>query len=243
MNMKRTALTAFMLLTLTALPVHAEELLPKPDDHVSFNLAAEDWVTTKTARVMVGVEAAVGDSNAGSMREDMMKAVNDLAKTDWRLVSFNRSLDQTGLERWSAMFESRLPENELSGLAERAKKAGKAGLQLSVGGIDFSPTLDEMEAARATLRAKIYKQANEQLTALNATLPGRTYRISGIDFSGEAGGPPPMPFVARGKMMPMMASAAVSSEAAGPAERSEKITLSAEVTLATAPVPAAGTGK
>lgn len=237
--MKRTALAALMLLALTAFPARADDLLPKPDDHVSFNLAAEDWVTTKTARVMISVEAAVGDSNAGSMREDMMKAVNDLAKTDWRLVAFNRSLDQTGLERWSAMFESRLPENELSGLAERAKKAGKAGMQLSVAGIDFSPTLDEMEAARAGLRAKIYKEASEQLATLNATLPGRTYRISAIEFSGEAGGPPPMPFVARGMMKPMAMMANADGAASAPAERSEKITLSAEVTLATAPVAGA----
>jgi hypothetical protein len=172
------------------------------------------------------------------MREDMMKAVSDLAKTDWRLVSFNRNLDQTGLERWSAVFEARLPENELSGLAERAKKAGKAGLQLSVAGVDFSPTLDEMEAARAALRAKIYKQANDQLTALNTSLPGRGYRIALIDFSGEEGVPPPMPMVARGMMKSnvMMGAAAPAPMAEQPAERSERITIAAEVTLAAPPV-------
>ncbi len=86
----------------------------------------------------------------------MTKAVNNLAKADWRLTSFNRSEDQTGLERWSATFEARLPETDLNGLAETAKKISKAGMQLTIADIDFSPTLEEMETARAGLRTQVY---------------------------------------------------------------------------------------
>ena len=229
---------ALLFALLMPLRAHAEEMtmMPKPDDRVVFDISAEDWVTTKTARVTAHVEAAVSGGNAGSMRADMMKAVDDLAKADWRLVSFNRGQDQTGLERWSASFEARLTENDLGGLADKAKRLSKAGMQLGVASIDFSPTLDETEAARAAVRAHIYKSANDQLAALNAAMPGRGYRISSINFTGDSGAN----YAARNGFAVSMAAADSSAQAApAPMERSEKVTLTARITLAANPAPEA----
>lgn len=206
--------------------------MDRPDDRLVFDLSAEDWVMTKTARVTVNVEAAVSGNTAGTMRADMLKAVNELVKGDWRLTSFTRSEDQTGLERWSASFESRVPENQLNGLNENAKKLSKAGMQLSVVNVDFSPTLDEMEAARAALRTQIYKQVSEQLAATNNAMPGRNYRVALVSFTGDDGMPQPRFMKARAAEMTMMANAAPASP---PMERSEKITLTARVIFATAP--------
>jgi hypothetical protein len=212
---------------------------PRPDDRVIFNLSAEDWVTTKTAHVEVNVDAAVSGAGAATARGDMLKAVGDLAKADWRLTSFTRSQDQTGLERWSAIFEARLPESELGGLGDAARKVSKAGMQVSIGNIDFTPTLDEMETARSGLRAQIYKLASEQLTALNGSLPGRNYRIALVDFTSDDEEEPPMPQVFHGpiRAMAMANGAAPQPEApsAAPIERAEKITLTAHVVLATTP--------
>jgi hypothetical protein len=234
--MKRFLLIAlFMLASFTA--TRAEEMA-RPDDRVIFDVSGEDWVMTKTAHVGVNVEAAVSDKNAGTMRADMIKAVNDLAKGDWRLTNFSRSQDSTGLERWSATFESRLPESELTGLGDSVKKLSKAGMQLSIGDIDFSPTLDEMEAARGILRTKLYKEANDQLAALNSALPGRSYRIAMINFAGgmDEPGPVPMPRVVRGQANMMMATAAMSpAPSAPPMERAEKITLNARIVFAALP--------
>lgn len=222
---------AFLLITPLA---YADDI--KPDDSVVINLAAEDWVTTKTARVVVGVEAAVTAQTTGTARADMQKAVNDLAKGDWRLTSFNRTQDQTGLERWSAQYEARLPEAQLGGLNDGAKKASKPGMQLSVFTIDFSPTLEERQTAQNTLRTQIYKMANDQLAALNAALPGRGYRIAMIEF-GSTGMP-----VAYAEPMAMkrgmVAAAPMMADAAGgePAmERAEKATIAARVVFAALP--------
>jgi predicted secreted protein len=228
----RPLLLPVLLAALLFAPIaHAEEA-PKPDDHVVLDISAEDWVTTKTARVAVSVEAAVNAATSGTMRADMIKAVNSLAAADWRLTSFNRSQDQTGMERWSANFEARLPETALGGISDSAKKLSKAGMQLSVGDIDFSPTLDEVEAVRSTLRTQLYKKAADQLTALNSALPGRAYRIAGIDFSGgdNMGAVPRM---MRAQMA--MASNGSSSSDAAAVERSEKIRMMAHIVLATAP--------
>lgn len=226
-------LGSFLLST----PGFAQDMaIPKMDDRVIFDLSGEQWVMTKTAHVIIGVEASVSGTNAGNMRGDMIKAVNDLSKGDWRLTSFNRSQDQTGLERWSAQFEARLPEAQLNGLQDAAKKLSKAGMQLSVNDINFSPSLDEMEAARGVLRTQIYKTANEQLVALNAALPGRNYRIALVNFDSSNEEPTPMPRVVRGQANMMMAMAEAPKAAAPtPIERAEKISLTARVVFATSP--------
>jgi uncharacterized protein YggE len=235
--MMRFLFTLFVSMMCFGFAAQAEEM-PRMEDHVMLDLSAEDWVTTKTAHVTVNVEAAVNSTNAGTARGEMLKSVNDLVKTDWRLTAFNRSEDQTGLERWSATFEARVPEAQLSGLGEAVKKLSKAGMQLSVGNIDFSPTLEEMESARAALRTQIYKQAGEQLAALNTAIPGRNYRIALINFTGEDPVPVPMPHVVRGVNMAAMASAMpVMAGASGSpsVERAEKVNLTARVMFAAVP--------
>jgi len=234
--LSRLMLTSLLALSLAA-PALAEEMA-KPDDTVTFDLTNEDWVTTKTAHVTLDVEASVSATNAGTMRSDMIKAVNDTAKGDWRLVAFNRNQDQTGMERWSVNFDARLPENALGGLADTAKKASKPGMQISVGAIDFSPTLEETEASRAALRTHILKEASDQLAALNSTLPGRSYRIAQITFDTDGGVTPPMPVPMMHRRM-LMATSAMPNEPPTPAEppleQSQKITLTAHVTYAALP--------
>jgi predicted secreted protein len=224
-------LTALFFALFLSAPVLADE--PKPDDTVSFDLSAEDWVAAKTAHVTLNVEAAVSAANAGAMRADMIRSVNDAAKADWKVTGFNRAQDQTGMERWSAVFEARLPETDLNGLAESVKKASKAGMQITVGDIDFNPTLDEIETARAGLRAHIFKDAGEQLVALNASLPGRGYRIAQINFDAA-----PMPMFARPMNRVMMASAASAlspNDTASSPDHAQKIVLTAHVVFAALP--------
>lgn len=223
------------------LPAWAEEAA-KPDDSVSFDLSAEDWVVTKTAHVAIDVEAAVSAASAGSMRADMAKAVNDAAKSDWRLTSFTRTQDQTGLERWSVVFDSRLPEAALNGLSDAVKKASKAGMQMTVGAIDFTPTLDETEAARTGLRAHLVKEAEDQLAALNASVPGRNFRLAQITFDSSMA-PQAMPMLARNAIAPraMMASAMQAPmtpsrpESDGQPDTAQKLVVDAHITYAAVP--------
>jgi len=228
--LSRRLLLASLLVLSFAAPALAEE--PKPDDAVSFDLSAEDWVTTKTAHVTLDAEAAVSAATAGTMRADMMKAVNDAAKADWKLTGFNRTQDQTGLERWSVNFDARLPEADLNGLADAVKKASKAGMQITVGDVDFSPTLDETETVRAALRAHILKEASDQLATLNTSLPGRSYRISQINFESTV--TPMFARPMRGKMM-AMAAMAPAPEAAPSPDHAQKITLTAHIVFAALP--------
>jgi len=233
--MQRSLLFVLALIGLFAFEARAEGF--KPDDRVEFDVSAEDWVTTKSAHVTASVEAAVSANAAATMRAEMMKAIGELAKGDWRLTSFNRNQDQTGLEHWSAIFEARLPESDLGPLNDNAKKLSKPGMQLSVIGIDFTPTLEEMETARGALRQQIYKIANDQLNSLNATLPGRGYRIALINFTTSEDEATPMPRLLKGRAAAPGIAMAMGPEAApaAPIERSEKVTLEARIVLATTP--------
>ncbi len=241
----RAALFLFSILLPTALWAGD---LPKPDDVVSVNLMTEGWVQAKAARIMVSVNAAVVGDKASGTRDAMIKAVSDLApKTEWRLTSFNRGQDQTGIEQWSATFEARLPEAELGGIHQKAKAASKAGMQLAVQDIDFTPTLAEFEAVRAELRKTLLSQASKELDSVNAAYPDRNFRISQITFGGAR--PvmqPQVMMMKRGMAMaseaspsPMMMEGGMTSN--GSMETSQKIDLNAMVTFAAiAPVASAG---
>jgi len=241
-----SALALVLFLALSPVSAHAEGV--KPDDTVSFDLSAESWVSTKSAQVTLNVAAAVSSSNAGSTRTNMAKAVDDVVKADWRLTSFNRMQDPTGMERWSASYEARIPENNLNGLAEKAKALSKTGMQLTIGQIDFSPTLEETQTALSQLRTEIYKQANEQLTTLNTSIPARGYRIASITFNGQQRHPMFMEQNMRvakamrstGSSLMSPASDDASTESASMA-RAEKLVLTAQITLAAEPKAPAAT--
>lgn len=207
-------------------PVFADA--PKPDDTVTFDLYAEGWVTTKTADVTLAVEAAVtGAQTESALRTAMADAAAHIAKADWRMTGFNRTQDPSGLEHWSAVFEARLPEADLAGLRDKAKKMSKPGLQIEVASIAFTPTLDETETTASQLRADAYKKINAQLATLNAALPGRAYRIAQIDFSRLS--------TASAAPRPMLMAAKAMTNDDLPLERAQKISLHARVVFAALP--------
>ncbi len=240
--MKKAALLTLMALfafsASSAWPPAAWADEVRPDDQVVFDLSTEGWVTTKTALVSLSVEAAVtAQGSEGSLRAAMQNAVTGVARGDWRLTSFNRMQDQTGLERWSAAYEARLPEEDLSGIQDKVKRVSKPGMQIRVINIAFNPTLEETETEQAALRTNLYKKANEQLASLNAALPGRNFRIGLIDFTNQAVMRPQRQYMAINKAM--AEDSVAPSTGVGSLERAQKLTLKAHVVMMATP-PAAG---
>lgn len=205
----------FLLLsTLAPLSARADDAQPI-QDNVTLELRAETWITTARALVQVNIVAAGDAANAATIREEIAKALNELVSdTKWRPVSLNRSQDEAGLERWYATYEGRIPESQLAGLADKAKKSSRAGLQFTIAGVQFTPEMKEVEAARSALRVDIYKQVQEELNKLNQAFPGRDFRVAGVQFSA-AGQSPVMPMMAgRAQMKTMMMNAQMAEMAA-----------------------------
>ncbi|WP_114394911.1 hypothetical protein [Oleisolibacter albus] len=234
--MRRTLLPLALVAGLTVSVPALAQMAPPVLDTVSLTLSAEDWVKSETALVTLVVDAAGNGTDAGTLRGDLVKVAGAVAdKADWRIVRLDRVPDQAGLDRWQAGLQARLPEAQLSNLAERTKKASRPGLQVRVGAVAFDPTLAEMEAAKGALRDQLYRRVNEELAKLKTAFPDRDFRVGGVDFMEYE---PPQPVPA-----PMMRATAVESFAKADAVQGgvqEKLRITARVTLsafAKAPAP------
>lgn len=233
------ALAAFalagVLTAAPAVPALAQAGLPPPvvEDQVTLSLTVEDWVRSETAKVALTVDAAGQGTEAATLRDELAKAARAVAdKADWRIVSLVRQPDNAGLDRWHAVIEARLPEAQLANLGDRVKKASRPGLQVQVGGVDFEPTLAEIEAARGELRARVYKQVDAELDRLKAAFPDRAYRVGRIDF-GEEFMPMPEP---RHTPVAVMAEVGGAAPAVGPGVQ-DRLRLTARVALSAFAVP------
>ena len=62
---------------------------------VTLQLHAEQWVTTQTALVSVGINASVTDQGIEKVQGEVMKKLNQLANSNtWHIVSFSRQQDK-----------------------------------------------------------------------------------------------------------------------------------------------------
>lgn len=225
---------ALAILLAAAQPTRAQVVVPPPviEDQVTLSLSVEDWVRTESAKVSLVVDAAGQGAEAATLRDELVKVARGIAdKADWRIVALDRQPDSAGLDRWRAVLEARLPEAQLANLADRAKKASRPGLQVQIGAVEFDPTLAELEAARGTLRANIYRQVNAELERLKQAFPDRAFRVGRVDFAEEVV-TVPEPKYAR-TMMAEAAGAPMPVQAGV----QDKLILTARVTLSSFAAP------
>lgn len=218
-----------ILSAVTAIGQAQAQAADMPRDEIVLQLAAEDWVETKTARVVAAADVAIAGESRASVRDRMLDALKKLSPdADWRLSQFARSQDSAGLERWRVTAEARLPEKSLGGLDDRAKSLSQPGLQLRIATTQFTPTLGEREATLAKLRATLYAQAKAEAEQAAKTWPDRAYRVARVDFQ-QIG--MPMARMAAQEAMPMAAAGGASFAAGDDLAVAQKLTLQATVTL------------
>jgi len=163
---------------------------------VRLSLTEEAWVPAETARVLATVQAAVDPQTAGTLRREILTLLRRLVPEEtedpdrvWRITSAVLERDPSGLERWRLQAEIRTPEARLPGLHERARALSKPGLSLTVA-LDWTPSLREVEAARARAREALYRRAQAEAARLNATL-GARYRVGELHLDVEESRPLP----------------------------------------------------
>lgn len=221
---------ALLLAILMAPPLAAQPMHHQQQrDEIVLHLTAEGWVETKTARVVAVADVAIAAENRNAVRDRMMASLKKLSPdAEWRIGEFVRTEDSAGLERWRVSAEARLPESALGGLDERAKSLSQPGLQLRIQAVQFTPTLEEREAALALLRNQLYEKAKEEAARVAKLWPERNFRVARINV-GEAGRRP----MARRAEQTMAAMPAPAAEAnAGDAVAvAQKLVLRALVTL------------
>lgn len=230
--MKKTFVLALGLLAASSAwaDVSLEPLLNK----VSLQLSAEQWVTTKTALTSIVVNAAVSGQGIERIQNDVVQKLNQIAKADWHLISFDRQLDRSGLESIQITAQARLPQNELAGLRDKTKSISKPGETFTLDSVQFTPSDDEIRAANISLRSNIYSQAKAEIDALNKVYPDQKYYLHQIDLLV----PPPVMPVARNMMVRFSAQnmpTADISAAAPNLSVGNKVQMQATVVLAAMP--------
>jgi hypothetical protein len=199
---------------------------------VTLQLQAQQWVTTKTALVYVGVNSAVADQGIGNVQADVLNKLKQLSdKDEWHVVSFNRQLDQSGLERVQISAQARLPQSELSGLRDKAKKISKPGETYTIDNVLFTPSDDEVQQANTSLRNNLYQQAKAEIETLNKTYSDQKYYLYSIDFGGN-------PIVSPAPMQEnamYMEKSMATARVAAPVAVGNKAQLQATVVIASMP--------
>lgn len=159
---------------------------------IILQLQNEQWVTTNTAEVVIGIDATLDKLGLLQARDDILKKLATLAKADWHLTDFNQMQNESGLEQLHVAATARVPEALLTNLRDQAKTLSKPGLTFHVLAINFSPSLAEMENAKAILRSELYTIAQDEVIRLNKVSHDQKYIIHSINFA-EAQPLPPVP--------------------------------------------------
>jgi hypothetical protein len=199
-------------------------------DEIGLDIKAEGWVETTTARVIAVVDASLSAEQVGEARAGLRRVLQELApEAQWHITGFSRAQDPSGLEQWRVEAETRLPEAALGTLNETARALSRPGRKVRIAGIDFTPTMAEMEAALSALRQELYASAEAELARVRAQWPDRDYRIHRIDVAPEGTIPAPRLLTMRAEASYEMASAGGGGDFAV----SRKLMLAATVVLAT----------
>lgn len=209
-------------------PVWADSNLEPLLNQVSLQFSAEQWVTTKSAVVTVGVNASVSDSGIEKLQSEVLSKLNQISnKGEWHIVSFNRNQDQSGLERIQISAQARLVTADLNGLRDKAKAISKPGETFTIDNVEFSPSADELRAANTALRNDIYQQIRTELTDINKFYPESKYYLHNVNFLNEVI-PQPM-------AMYKVANGASEASRASNLAVGDKLKITATVVLAAAP--------
>lgn len=198
---------------------------------VIFRLSAEQWVATKSALVTIGVSSAVTDKKLDALQDNVLKKLGELsAQSEWHITDFDRSLDQSGLEKVQISAQSRLPFAVLSDLRNKTKAMSKPGETYTLDSVQFTPSEADIRAANVLLRENIYQQTKDEMDRVSKTY-NEKYYVHDVNFvDAIVIAPLTQNMYMQNKMAMTAASPANNSMAV-----SDKIILTAVVTLSSMP--------
>lgn len=180
--MKQLVALIFCLISFSAF-AQVDNVISPPVNTVSLQLQAQQWVQAKTAKVSVEVNAALNNEKLSNVYSNIRQNLNRLApQADWHITQFNRSQDNTGLEKVTVEAEVRLPQNALTNIRDQAKAISQPGATYTINDIAFSPSFTEIQAAKSALRVQIYQQALNEVNQLNKIYVGEHFYLHQLNF-------------------------------------------------------------
>lgn len=227
-------LSSIIIFVSTSFPVSANVNLAPLLNKVTLQFQNEQWVTTQTALVNVVINATLNDQDIGSLQSSVLDKLKKLSnKNEWHILSLNRQLDQSGLEKVQIQAQARLQQSELSNLRNKAKELSKPGETFSVSDISFAPSDEEIQKANSELRMALYQKAKNEIDILNKVYPDQKYYLYSIDFMPLF--PTPSPVGATLYGMGEVAAKSMMSRIPPSVNIGNKIQLQATVVIASMP--------
>lgn len=180
---KFIGLIALLLLSFGSL---AEEQKAPSLNTVQLQMTSEAWVKTNTAKVIIAIDATLNQEQLANIHSQILANLRKISdKTDWHIMQFERSKDQSNLERLQVVAEARISETELAQISKRVEAVNKPGVAYRVANIEFTPSLAEIEQVRAELRNNLYEQIKAELANLNKIYPEVHYFVHNVTFKED----------------------------------------------------------
>ncbi|MDP1604156.1 MAG: hypothetical protein Q8M03_12930 [Legionella sp.] len=178
-----------------------------PLDKIVFNVSAKQWVSTQTALITVNVNATLSNADLVKARADIMTRLNKIAPGEWHLTQFERSQDSSGLEKLFVEAQARVPQASLTNIYQHAKDASQPGATYSINGVEFKPSLLEIQQVKSQVRDSLYRQVNDELARMNKVYPNQNYSVNRLYILEGDQPPQPKAYQAREVSTMVMASA------------------------------------
>lgn len=186
-------------------------------DKIQFQVSASQWVSTQTALLTVNINATLNNADLVQARADIMSRLKKIADGDWHLTQFDRSQDNSGLEKLFVEAQARMPQASLTNIYQNAKDVSKPGATYTVNTIEFKPDLQEIQQIKSQLRERLYQMVNEEMARLNKVYNNQNYTVNKLSVAdGEVSVQPQPQFKALQMQAvagaPNLANVSVSNE-------------------------------
>ncbi len=197
-----------------------------PLNRVSMTLSAQQWVTADTAKVTIAVNAALTSTQLAGFQQNLQHQLKQLSpKSHWQVLQFRQTPSASGLQNVSALAQTRMSSNQLGHLVNQTKQMSQQGTTYKIASIDFTPSFNQIQAAKAHLRTVLYKQVKSELANINNLYAPQQFHVYDISFANQS----PLPTA---MMMNGTTFAKVAGTRTAPTQSlsvSQKITLTAQV--------------
>lgn len=207
---------------------------PIIQDTLSFQLEAETTITNQTVKITAVVAAVIDgqkitNENISSLVRDML---NNLVTGEWSFSNPSREKDETGYERASFTATVRVDQTQNFNLDQRAEDASQVGLRITQVYTDTSTPKRAIAEAETALRGVLLERAANQAKELS-TRAGRTYRVASLSYSSMNNSASNIRASAQ-YSLESATSFAAAPPGGGAIGHSQKLSMTANVTLATA---------
>lgn len=221
------SLVALLMLSPFAFSQVALAQPPAVLDKIAFQTSAKQWVTTESALLSVNINVTLSNADLVKARSEIMNSLNKIAQGEWHLLAFDRSQDNSGLEKLYVQAQVRVNQSSLTAIYQNAKSVSKPGAQYTVNAVDFKPSLEEIQTVRAKVRKQLYEQVNAEIERMNKVYPNQNYSVSYMVFVDGDNPQPPVPVQEK-----TMNAMVMSASSPAPLTVSNELVLSALVEAA-----------